>query len=131
MTKLTQKSFKQFFGTIRTITLALFLIILGANAALAQTKGYVTNADDNTVSVIDTATQAVVATVPVGGFPRGLAVTPNGAFVYVANLNDNSVSVISAATSTVTATVPAGAGPFDVAITPNSAFVYVTNQFGG
>jgi YVTN family beta-propeller protein len=33
---------------------------------------------DNNVSVINTATNMVVATVPMGDDPRGVAVTPNG-----------------------------------------------------
>src|SRR5260370_867639 len=79
------------------------------------------------VSVIDTVTYSVVATIPVGQYPAGVAVTPNGAFVYVANFNSNSVSVISTVTNTVTATVTVGTGPWDIAITPNGAFAYVTN----
>jgi YVTN family beta-propeller protein len=37
---------------------------------------YVANKDSNTVSVIDTATNTVVATVPVGSAPIGVAITP-------------------------------------------------------
>jgi YVTN family beta-propeller protein len=99
MTNLTQKTSKQFLGAaMRVVTLALFLVVFGASAALAQTRAYVTNTFDNTVSVIDPATDAVVATIPVGNGPGGIAVTPNGAFAYVANAFGNDVSVISAAT---------------------------------
>src|SRR6266852_712958 len=83
----------------------------------------------SSVSVIDTATYSVVATIPVGQYPAGVAITPNGAFAYVANFNSNSVSVIDTATSTVTATVGVGTGPSGVAITPNGAFAYVTNYY--
>ena len=38
----------------------------------------VANEVDNAVSVIDTATNMVVATVPMGDDPRGVAVTPDG-----------------------------------------------------
>jgi hypothetical protein len=55
------------------------------------------------VWVIDTANNTVVATVPVGSFPNGVAITPNGAFVYVSNRNDTTVSVISTATNMVVA----------------------------
>src|SRR2546425_5034515 len=79
------------------------------------------------VSVIDTASYKVVATIPVGQYPAGVAITPNGAFAYVANFNSNSVSVIGTATNTVTATVTVGTNPLGVAITPNGAFAYVTN----
>jgi YVTN family beta-propeller protein len=44
----------------------------------ATTFGYVVNAVDNTVSVIDTAGNTVVATVPVGSLPVGVATTPDG-----------------------------------------------------
>lgn len=86
MTNLTHKSSKQFLGAaMRVVTLALFLVVFGASPALAQTRGYVTNFLDNTVSVIDPATNTVVATIPVGTNPRSVAVTPNGAFAYVGN----------------------------------------------
>lgn len=128
MTNLTQKSSKQFLGAaMRVVTLALFLAVFGASAALAQTGVYVTNRNDNTVSVIDPATNTAVKTIPVGGGPSGIAVTPNGAFAYVVNEFDNTVSVIDAAAEAVVATVPVGNGPRGIAITPNGAFAYVTN----
>src|SRR5712664_3704689 len=83
----------------------------------------------SSVSVIDTATYSVVATIPVGQYPAGVAITPNGAFAYVANFNSNSVSVIDTATNTVTATVGVGTGPSGIAITPDGAFAYVTNYY--
>ena len=48
-------------------------------------------ADD--LLVIETATNSVVATVPVGNNPTGLAITPNRAFVYAANYSSNAISV--------------------------------------
>src|SRR5260370_5301340 len=81
----------------------------------------------SSVSVIDTSTYSVVATIPVGQYPAGVAITPNGAFAYVTNYNSNSVSVIDTATNTVTGTVTVGTGPWGLAITPNGAFAYVTN----
>ncbi len=56
------------------------------------------------MSVIDTATNTVTATIPVGPEPYGVAVTPDGSKVYVANFS-NSVSVIATATNTVTDTI--------------------------
>lgn len=58
MTSFTQKVSKLFFGAaIRVVTLALFLVVFGASAALAQTSAYVANSFGNSVSVIDTATK--------------------------------------------------------------------------
>ena len=82
---------------------------------------YVTNFSDNTVSVIDTATNTVVATVAVGNGPEGVAVTPDGTKVYVANASSANVSVIKTATNTVVKTVPVGSEPGAgaVAVTPD------------
>ena len=62
MTNLTQKFSKLFVGAaIRVVTLALFLVVFGASAALAQTRAYVASTGSNTVSVINTATNTVTA----------------------------------------------------------------------
>jgi YVTN family beta-propeller protein len=55
---------------------------------------YVTNAKDNSVSVIDAAARTVIATVPVGNVPEGVAVDPGTHTVYVTNHDDGTVSVI-------------------------------------
>ena len=57
--------------------LAVFVALsVGASAAVAatSTRAYVANQTSNTVSVIDTATNAVIATVPVGTDAVGVAV---------------------------------------------------------
>ncbi|MFF3684430.1 beta-propeller fold lactonase family protein, partial [Streptomyces sp. NPDC002187] len=91
------------------------------------TRVYVANGNDATVSVIDTATNTVTTTIPVGSGPTGVAVTPDGTRVYVANGNDATVSVIDTATNTVTTTIPVGNVPIGVAVTPDGTRVYVTN----
>ena len=71
----------------------------------------VTNQANSAVSVIDTATQAVVNTIAVGSLPYGLAVTPYGLHAYVANRNDNTASVIDTATHAVVNTIAVGSIP--------------------
>jgi len=80
------------------------------------------------VSVIDTSTNTVVATVEVGASPFGVAVSPDGTRVYVANESDDTVSVINTSTNTVTDTVPVGDGPWAVAVNPAGTRIYVTNE---
>lgn len=70
----------------------------------------------NTVSVIDTATNAVIATIPVGTNPIGVAVSPNNTTVYVGNHGNNTVSVINAATNTVINTIPVGIAPQGITV---------------
>jgi YVTN family beta-propeller protein len=77
----------------------------------------------------------VVATIPVGSGPVGVAITPNATdqyergnrphqpFAYVTNLVDNTVSVIDTARNKVVATIPVGTAPFAVAfaaVTPDA-----------
>jgi YVTN family beta-propeller protein len=109
-----------------------FAGLLGSVQALAQ-NAYITNSNSNNVSVIDTETNTVIATIGVGISPFGVAVTPDGGKAYVANAGSNSVSVIDTATDTVSATIPSQASlaqPIGVAVTPDGSKVYVTNTGG-
>src|SRR5271167_883174 len=67
---------------------------LSSAQAVAQQFVYITNSGSSTVSVIDAASNTVVATVTVGSGPTGVAITPDGTQAYVTNQNENSVSVI-------------------------------------
>jgi YVTN family beta-propeller protein len=115
-----------------TLTLIALVIALGAGLrpAAAQPPGprvYVTNsAGGHSVSVIDAGTNTVIATIPVGLSPNGIAVTPDGAFVYVANEGGTTVSVIDTAVNAVVETVTVGLSPKEVAVSPDGLLVYVT-----
>jgi YVTN family beta-propeller protein/YD repeat-containing protein len=95
---------------------------------------YIGNTGSNSVSVISTATDAVIATVSLGGDPLGITVLPNGTAVYVSisSGSTGSVSVISTSSNSVTATItlptqgaPSGPIPSVIAAAPNSSTVYV------
>ena len=91
--------------------IAAMALALGIWPAEAAPFAYVTDNGSNSVSVIDTATNTVMATVPVGNNPVGVAITPDGRYAYVANANSGTVSVIDMATNTVGATVAVGMVP--------------------
>jgi YVTN family beta-propeller protein len=96
---------------------------------------YVVNRGAGTVSAIDTATNAVVATTTFGDSTFGaisLAVSPDGLSLYIANASTSTVSVVDVTSGAVRATVPmrAGSMPFDVAATPDGRFAYVVNLLG-
>jgi YVTN family beta-propeller protein len=99
--------------------------------ARAQTKAYVANTAANAVTVIDTATEAVLGTIPVGAAPTRVAITPDGARAYVSNRDSGSVSAIDTTTDTVVATIPVGANPAALAVTPDGRQVYVLLAGGG
>ena len=91
---------------------------------------YVSNSGSNSVSVIDAATNSVVATYSTGASPNGLAVTSDGK-LYVANRDNNTVSVLNAANGTVAAgPIAVGSLPTGVAVDPAGTRVYVTNASG-
>src|ERR1039457_5050651 len=105
---------------------AMLLISIGS---FAQTA-YITNGNDNTVSVINVTTNSVIATIPVGNTPEGVSVSQDGSKVYVANHNAFTVSVINTATNTVVATIPVGSSPPGLSVSPDGTKVYVAN-YGG
>src|SRR6202008_857255 len=79
---------------LRTPASVLVLVVLPLSLLQAVTNfGYVANNSAGTVSVINTTTHAVVATVSVGSFPYGIAVDEAGKSVYVTNAGSNTVSV--------------------------------------
>jgi YVTN family beta-propeller protein len=90
---------------------------------------YITNELSGSVSVIDTATNGVVATVPVGAAPIGVAVNPSGTRVYVGLGGANSVAVVDASTNTVVASIPVTGNPTGIAINPSGTRVYATTLF--
>src|SRR5687768_3701249 len=103
-------------------------LLIGPMAAGAQQFAYVTSINSNTVSVIRTSDNAVVATVPVATGPYGVSITPDGAFAYVTSTGANTVSVIRTSTNTVVGTIAVGSGPIGIKITPDGSFAYVANS---
>jgi YVTN family beta-propeller protein len=114
--------------------LPFMLAALSVSTIYAQTVAYVTNNQSNNVSVINTSTNTVTATIPVGKVPSGIAFSPDGTRVYVMNTGENTISVIDTATNAVTATIALGGrprlGPELLAITPDGKSLYVTLERG-
>ena len=89
-----------------------------------DSKLYVTNGESNSVSVLQVQSGSpyltLIAIIPVGRQPSGLALTPPGTFsdkpfAYIANREDDTVSVIDTTTDQVIAVIPVGKGPRGVA----------------
>ena len=68
----------------------------------------------------------VLAHIPVGDDPLGIAVVGNN--VYVANHDDDTISIIDADTLTVTQVISANSQPCAIAYNPNNSYIYVTNR---
>jgi YVTN family beta-propeller protein len=122
---------KTMLKTIGLLVVIVFGIIVYFGMGFCAGFIYVPNYDDNTVSVIDPATNSVVATLAVGKRPSGVAINPAGTAVYVTNSGGGTVSVISTATNTVVNTITVGDSPAGVFITPDGNRVYVANFAAG
>ena len=87
---------------------------------------YVTNSGDNSLTVIDTTTQRVIATIDdIGNYPVAVAAGPGR--VYVANMFDDTVSVIDATTNKQITTYAVGDQPIDLALSADGGQLYVVN----
>ena len=72
------------------------------------------------MSAIDTATNQVVATIPVAAGPHGMAITPDGDRVYVSSDGSNIVSIIDTASDLVEGTILVGKSPHGVTLVTGS-----------
>jgi YVTN family beta-propeller protein len=117
---------------LRALNAVIWLVIFalsGSAATLLAASGpkvYVGNFKDNTVSVIDTGTGTVVATVPVSAGPHGMALTNDGRTAYVSGDGSSSVDVIDTATDKVVKTIEVGKTPNGIALTPDNRLLVVT-----
>ena len=89
-------------------------------------------ASDNRITVIETATHRVAATIEVATNPLDLALSADGELLYVTHANEKTVSIIEVATLTARPSrirVPPAVvrGPYGVAISPDGARLYVTD----
>ena len=102
-------------GAIKAISLVSHSVVqtISVNATAVAvtpdgTRAYAVETGSNDVVVIDTASNSVTATIPVGTSPSAVAISPDGTTVYVFNPGDiglfrnASLSVIATSVNTVT-----------------------------
>ncbi|MFV8355754.1 YncE family protein [Flavobacterium sp. XS1P32] len=94
------------------------------------TKAYVANGDDDTISVINVSTKAVVATVTVGDNPVG-AWTGSDGKMYVDNEDGQSISVINVATNAVDQTIVLGFMPGIASHNGTKSELWVSDPMAG
>jgi YVTN family beta-propeller protein len=92
---------------------------------------YVANEGSEDVTVIDTATNMVIATIPLGGRPGQLSISPNGAFAYVSLEDKDAIVAINTQTNQIVGTpIPAGKVPWGIAVSPDGSLAYVVDIDG-
>jgi YVTN family beta-propeller protein len=92
------------------------------------TRAYVANRVSDNVSVIDIATNTVVATVATADYPVAVAITPDSGHAYVANQTGRRITIINTATNTVESTINDNTRHVGIAITPDGLRAYVVND---
>ena len=99
---------------------------------------YVANANSDTVSIIDTRSDAVLRTIdakpmaelPFGSAPNALAVSPDGATLFVANGGNNLLAVVDLRTGRVRGLIPTGWYPSAVVLGDGGSKLCVANAKG-
>ena len=94
-------------------------------------KLYVANTGAGTVSVIDTATNTVTATVTVGANPLAVHVLRNGATAFVANNADGTVTPIDVATDVAQSAITVSTGPGPMDESPDGLLLYIAGDTNG
>jgi YVTN family beta-propeller protein len=114
---------------IGVATIAVGTKPVGVIVNTTTNKIYVANSGSNDVSVIDGASNSVVATItdPNAVAPVAVAVNSTTNTIYVANSQSNNLTVIDGATDSVTATITVGTSPSGVDVDTQTNFIYVAN----
>lgn len=108
---------------------------------------YITNETGGDLSVVDAATNTVVATIPLGKRPRGIVASPDRTLLYVAlsgspiggpNVDESKlpppdrsadgIGVVDVKQMKLVKVLPSGPDPEQLAISPDGKEVYVANE---
>lgn len=108
------------------VMLSVLGVLMCAGIVHAAPFAYIANNADNTVSVLDTASNQVTAVINVGQGPFGVAVSGMGGRVYVSNQNDNTISVIDTTDNSVTS-IPLTVQPGALAVNSAGTRLFVAN----
>src|SRR5918993_496347 len=124
----------------------------GAEALPSGELAYVTNEDSQELTVIDTRSDSVVSTIPVGTRPRGVRVAPDGKTVFVAlsgspkcpptmpdeeceklkaDKSKDGVAVVDVAQRKTTRVLPGGSDPEAFDISEDGSTLFVSNEDAG
>jgi YVTN family beta-propeller protein len=98
----------------------------GAIAIVPGGAAYVAEPEDDSVTAIDPLTRKKLKTIPVGGLPEHLAVSPDAKTLYVADFEGEEVTVIDTATNASSGSIPLTGDPEAIAFAPNGKLAYVS-----
>jgi YVTN family beta-propeller protein len=117
----------------RTITgfIAVGSIPTGVAFSPDGLRAYSANQGDNTVSVVDVATNTTIASISTGGSsPFSVEVSPDNLQLFVGN-NDNTMLIVDTQSLTITKTVIVGFATNAFATAPDGRFLYASSFVSG
>lgn len=91
---------------------------------------YTANYADNSVSVLDAATNEVLANIGVAVHPQAIAANPATHMVFAVSTRTNSVTVIDGSTNKVITDVSVGGGPYAIAVDSANNQIFVESIDG-
>jgi YVTN family beta-propeller protein len=131
------------------ISIAFATVLLSSPQTFAAGRAYVSNEDGESVTVLDTQKDEVIATVPVGKRPRGLKLSRDGSRLYVAvsglpkcppsvpdeecaklkrDLNADGIATIDTVTLKVTGLLRSGSDPEQFDLGRGGKRLFVSNE---
>jgi YVTN family beta-propeller protein len=93
--------------------------------AVSGKRAYVTDSRNDSVVVVDLQAKMVAARIPVGSYPHGLRLSPDGRLLAVANMNSDTVSLVDLDAGR-SDTIAVGRRPVQVAFSPDGRRLFVT-----
>ncbi|WP_374563987.1 cytochrome b/b6 domain-containing protein [Ideonella sp.] len=99
------------------------LALVAVGSVQAAPFAYVPNEGSGSLSVIDIASDQVVAEIMVGKKPRGTVVTPDGRYAYVSDQPGNRLVIVDLTKRLATGEVALGESPEGVGISPDGRWV--------
>jgi YVTN family beta-propeller protein len=82
------------------------------------------NMDSDSITIVDTTTNIIVAEIAVGDDPRAVAITPDGTKALVTLRGDNVLTIVSLSNHTLENRLPVGHMPYGVVT--NGHFAYIS-----
>ncbi|PFK18134.1 YncE family protein [Bacillus cereus] len=81
-----------------------------------ELTAYVTNYNNNTVSIVNLGTNSITGSISGFNGPTGLDITPDGLVAYVPNYFSNDISIVDLGTNSFTGSISGFDGPNAIAI---------------
>ena len=109
----------------RKFGMMLVLCLFASTGVQARTLLYVANSLGDDVSVLDPATQKLVATIKVGSLVHGVCAPADGRKAFVTIESTHLLQIVDTKTNTVTGTIPLPGQPNECAATSDGHYVAV------